>query len=78
MSTAIKSLACEKISNTCDFSLNSYATHTQLLRNSYTLTKEFLMTYVELYNKALCVLCLIDDEVDDYRPADPFFIPELK
>lgn len=36
------------------------------------------MTYVELYNKALCVLCLIDDEVDDYRPADPFFIPELK
>ena len=34
--------------------------------------------YSALYNKALCELCLTYNEVEDYRPADPFFIPELK
>ncbi len=36
------------------------------------------MTYNELYNTALCKLCLECSEVDDYRPADPMFIDELK
>lgn len=36
------------------------------------------MTYGEIYNKALCKLCLTCDEVEDYRPAVELYIPELK
>lgn len=36
------------------------------------------MTYEEIYNKALCKLCLECKEVEDYRPASKLFIPELK
>lgn len=36
------------------------------------------MTYEELYNKALCKLCLETSEVEDYRPACEMHIPEIK
>lgn len=36
------------------------------------------MTYGEIYNKALCKLCLTRKEVADYRPASKLFIPELE
>ena len=36
------------------------------------------MTYGEIYNKALCKLCLTYDEVADYRPASKLHIPELE
>lgn len=36
------------------------------------------MTYYEIYKAAIKNLSLNDDIVDDYRPASPFFITELK
>lgn len=35
------------------------------------------MTYGELYEKALCKLCLEHSEVEDYRPCSEMFISEL-
>lgn len=35
-------------------------------------------TYNNLYEKALRELNLNVNEIDDYRPADPLYIPELK
>lgn len=34
--------------------------------------------YSDIYRQALCELHLTGNDVEDYRPADPLFIPELK
>ena len=36
------------------------------------------LKYSDLYRQAVCELHLTDNEIEDYRPADPLFIPELK